>query len=125
MSEENIRTDATSNKKLESKNGHSPQNEGPAIPSSQGQGSVRRAAVSQGAAGSNADPTLRSNNATSGLEQDEEDIADLFGSDDDVAPQGVVAEEGEPQQDDFEEAVQGPPEAPPDDLNPPRRKRNP
>ena len=115
-------------------NGHSPQNGKPAIQSSQGQGSMRRAAVSQGAAGSNAGSTLRGSNAIGRLEQQqqqqqqqqqEEDIADLFGTDDEAAPQGVAAEEGEPQQDGFEEAVQGPPEAPPEDLNPPRRKRNP
>ena len=111
MNEENGRTGATSDKEFEDKSGHSPQNEEPAIQSSQGQCSVRRAAISQGAAGSNADPTLRSNNAISGLEQ-EEDVAGLLGSDDDGAPQGVVVEEGEPQQDGFEEAVQGPPEMP-------------
>ena len=95
-----------------------PKNQGLATQRVQGQGDVRRAPGRQGVAGANSGPTLKGHNAIGGLEH-EEDVADLFGSDDDDVPQGVVAEEGESQQDSFQEAVQGPPEVLQEEFNPP------
>ena len=84
----------------------------------------RRAARAFGVESLNADPAQRDNNAIHAIEH-EEDAASLFGNDDDVVPQGEVVEEGEPQQDGLQVAVQGPPEVPQEDFNPPKKKQNP
>ena len=69
-------------------------------------------------------PTLEDTKIICALEQ-EEDVTDLFNDDEADVPQGVVAGEGEPQQDGLHEAIPGPPEAPQEDLNSPKLKRNP
>ena len=89
----------------------------------QGHEDSRRAARAIGVESLNADPTLRSKGAICAIEP-EEDVADLFEDFGNDAPQGEVAEEGEPQQDGLHEAVQGLPEVPQEDFNPPRKKRN-